>query len=62
MPGLALAAAAALCGTSLVFSSSALAQMLTDQQLEDVKDNLWLGAQQTYVTLHATPTYAHKMT
>lgn len=59
MSGLALSAVTALLGTSL-FSPFVHAQSLTDQQLEDVKDNLWLGAQQTYVValLHARHTHS----
>ena len=59
MSGFAIVAATALLGTSLFFPPSASAQILTDQQLEDVKDNLWLGAQQTYVPIFSRSSATH---
>ncbi|KZT64678.1 Six-hairpin glycosidase [Daedalea quercina L-15889] len=48
MPGLAFAAVSALLGASFFTVPRVHAQSLTDAQLDDVKDNLWLGAQQTW--------------
>ncbi|TFY50948.1 hypothetical protein EVJ58_g10819, partial [Rhodofomes roseus] len=48
MPGLAFAAATAVLGASFVTSPYAQAQGLTDAQLDEVKDNLWFAAQQTW--------------